>query len=224
MSTIYDEGYFGGKGSNYSRYEDKAKTIEAEYLPRILRSVTLDKNTTVLDVGCAYGYFLKLCDRYNCATYGIDISEHAIEKARKETKAELKIQDVEQGLHFFGDSFFDLITAFDLIEHLRDPSKAIVEFRRILKHRGKIALTTPNLHSIERYLMRITWKEHLWHGFHDKTHILLFTPTSLRAMIESNGFSIIELETPFNPFPAAMQKVLNKTGLGGQIWILAQKQ
>jgi 2-polyprenyl-3-methyl-5-hydroxy-6-metoxy-1,4-benzoquinol methylase len=223
MSATYDRDYFRGKGSNYSRYEDKAKTIKARYLPKILQRVTLNEGSTVLDVGCAYGFFLKLCDRFSCATYGIDISKHAIEKARKETSAELSVQDVEQGLHIFKDSFFDLITAFDLIEHLRDPSKAMREFRRVLKPRGKIALTTPNLRSIERYLMRIMWKEHLWHGFHDKTHILLFTPTSLRAMIERNGFSIIELETPFNPFPLAMQKALNKTGLGGQIWILAEK-
>jgi 2-polyprenyl-3-methyl-5-hydroxy-6-metoxy-1,4-benzoquinol methylase len=219
----YDRSYFEGRGSTYAPYEDKALTIERNYLPKILERVKLGKGFNVLDIGCAFGYFLKFCDNLGCNTCGIDVSEYAIERAQKETIAKLYVHDVERGLPIFQDNFFDLVTMFDVIEHLANPYNVLRETHRILKPHGRLAITTPNLNAIERFCRKILRNEKMWHGFVDEAHLYLFTMMSLRFLVERAKFKIVNLETPFHPLPKIVQRMSNKTGLGGQIWLLAEK-
>lgn len=194
------------------------KLMEKVYFPRSILDENIPPNSRVLDVGCAFGYFLKSCDEYGLETYGLDISEYAVEKAKAITKAKLYLHDVNDGLRIFQDDFFDLITVFDVIEHVENPYIFLVESRRVLKSGGKLIITTPNLNAIARF-----WKKDKWHGYIDDSHLYLFTPTSLRFLVESAGFKAMKLETPFHYLPKFIQKILNKIGLGGQIWLVCQR-
>lgn len=165
----------------------------------------------MLDIGCAYGYFLKLCDEVECETYGVDISENAIQQAQKETKAVLFIHDVNNGLSMFPKDFLNLITMFDVIEHLNSPFTILKEISRKLKVGGKLIITTPNANALERLLKKVLNREKNWHGFKDKTHQHLFTPLTLRFIVEKAGLKILKVETPFHPLPKILQKLLNKT-------------
>lgn len=178
----------------------------------------------VLDEGCGFGYFLKLCDKTGWETYGIDISSYAIEKAKENTKAQLCLHDIQDyGESLYKNDYFDLITMFDVIEHLAYPFNALKEAHKILKKHGKLAITTPNLMAIHRMLLRILAKEKSWYGFLDKTHIYLFTPFYLKTLVKAAGFKVLELKTPFQLSPLALNRILEKTGLGGQILLLAEK-
>jgi 2-polyprenyl-3-methyl-5-hydroxy-6-metoxy-1,4-benzoquinol methylase len=225
IEEIYGKRYFEGKRySNYASYKDeKIIVMRKKYFPKILQDITLSKGMRVLDIGCAYGYFLKLCDEVGCETYGIDISKYAINHAKKETKAKLFLHDVNKGLPMFTNDFFDLVTMFDVIEHLTSPFLTLKELHRVLKPGGWLVITTPNLNSIERYLKKLFGKEKEWHGYYDKTHLYLFTPVSLNFLVERSGFKIVKTETPFHPLPEFIQKIVNKTSLGGQIWLVGKK-
>lgn len=178
----------------------------------------------ILDIGCGFGYFLKFCDKMGWETYGIDISSYAINVAKKNTKAQLYLYNIENvGKSLFKENYFDLITMFDVIEHLTYPVIVLKEVHKILKLNGKLVITTPNLNAIQRIFLKALVKEKLWYGFLDETHVHLFTPFSLRTFIEETGFRILELKTPFHPLPVPLNRILEKTGLGGQIWLLAEK-
>jgi 2-polyprenyl-3-methyl-5-hydroxy-6-metoxy-1,4-benzoquinol methylase len=222
---IYGKQYFEGKNlSNYTSYKDRGMMIMRKiYFPKILQDITFSKEMKVLDIGCAYGYFLKLCDEIGCETYGIDISKYAIKQAKKETKAKLFVHDVDKGLPMFSNDFFDLITMFDVIEHLTSPFLTLKEVYRILKPKGKLVITTPNINAIDRFIKKFFGKEEEWHGYHDKTHLYLFTPLSLKFLVERSGFKTVKIETPFHPLPRFIQKIVNKLGLGGQIWLVGEK-
>lgn len=194
------------------------------YMSKILKHIDTLPGMRVLDIGCGYGYLLKLFDELGFETYGIDISEDAIKKARKITKAKVFVYDVNNGLSIFSDEFFDLITLFDVIEHLYSPYNVLKETHRILKKGGKIFITTPNLNSIVRLIKKFLKKEELWYAYTDPTHVYLFTPSSLRFLVRRIGFKIVELETPFYLLPKSLQKIFNKSGLGGQIWLVASKE
>jgi len=200
------------------------RSMREVYFPKVLETVTLEKNCKVLDIGCAFGYFLKLCDQLGCDTYGLDISDYAISQARRETKATLYVHDANKGLSMFCDNTFGLIVLFDVIEHLDSPYLLLKETRRVLRRDGKLVITTPNLTALGRFLKKILGKEHSWYGYIDKTHKNLFTPSSLRLLSEKAGFGIMRLETPFHPLPRIMQKIANKTKLGGQIWLIGTKR
>lgn len=194
--------------------------IRKFYFPRAVLSQELKKGDRILDIGCGYGLFLKVCDKYGLETYGIDVVEEAINEAKKVTKAKLYIHNVDNGLEMFKDEFFDIVTLFDVIEHLQCPYKVLREVYRVLKKNGKIVITTPNLNAILRYL-----KKDKWHGFRDRTHLYLFVPLSLKFLVERAGFKIVKIETVFRPLPIPnlIKRLLDKTGLGGEIWCIGIK-
>ena len=218
---VYDKYYFEGKGSNYRPYEDKLAVIRKKYLPKIIR-IGLKRNSSVLDIGCAFGYFLRCCDEIGYTTWGVDISTYAITRAREETVAKLCVSDVNNGLPFFEDNSFDLVTMFDVIEHLQKPCTVLNEAHRILKASGILIVTTPNLNAIERLFKKSMGQESAWHGFHDHTHLCVFTTRYLKRLVEQTGFHV-KLETIFHPLPRLFQHLANRTGLGGQIWLTAIK-
>jgi len=217
---LYDKDYFEGKGSNYRSYEDKLAVIRKKYFPKFSR-IGLRKNSRILDIGCAFGYFLKCCDEMGYETYGVDISDYAITRARKETMASLHVFDANKGLPFFQDNWFDLVTMFDVIEHLRTPDAVLNEAHRVLKASGALVVTTPNLDAVERLFKKIMGMENTWHGFKDETHLRVFSAQSLKLLVEQKGF-YAEVETIFHPLPKILQYWANKTGLGGQIWLTAK--
>lgn len=213
----FDKDYFNGEGSNNRPYKDMM-IMKKVYLPKVNDSINLNAGIRILDIGCAFGYFLKCCDEYNCETYGIDVSEYAISQAEKETKAKLYVYDINNNLSIFQDNFFDIVTIFDVIEHIESPYKLLKEVYRVLKTDGNIIVTTPNLNAIDRLIRGVRW-----HGFQDKSHIYLFTPTSFIYLVNLVGFKTIKSSTPFHPLPKIVQKIADKTGLGGQIWLVAKK-
>lgn len=214
----FDEAYFMGSNSHEKTYKTM-KLNRTVYFPKSVLNEEISRNSRVLDVGCAFGYFLKLCDEYGLETYGLDISEYAIERAKTITKAKLHLHDVNEGLQIFQNGFFNLVTAFDVIEHLNNPEDFLKESCRVLKMGGKLILTTPNLNAITRF-----WEQGKWYGYNDDTHIHLFAPSSLKFLVRKVGLGLIREETPFHVLPKSLQNITNKFGLGGQIWLVCQKQ
>ncbi len=113
----------------------------------------------ILNIGCGNGYFEFLIAKNAKEIIGIDIKEEDLLVAREEcrnlenvnfTKANI-IQDN------FPENSSDIIVLFDVIEHLPKDSepKALKKIHKILKHNGKIVISTP-LNNLSRYL-DIAW-------------------------------------------------------------------
>jgi 2-polyprenyl-3-methyl-5-hydroxy-6-metoxy-1,4-benzoquinol methylase len=185
--------------------------------PKSILEEKIKKGSKILDIGCASGIFLNKCDKFGLKTYGLDYSSELLKKAKKVTKAKLYCGSAED-LSVYKSNYFDVLTGFDVIEHLSSPFNFACEAYRVLNPKGKIILTTPNLNSLGRLIM-----QKKWHGYSDKTHRYLFTPESLAYTLEAVGFKVTKLESPFHPFPKLVQFFTNRLGLGGQIWLVAKK-
>jgi ubiquinone/menaquinone biosynthesis C-methylase UbiE len=97
----------------------------------------------VLDVGCGNGYVLSRYSSYGADTYGIDITEKAIELCKKRFElshlnGEFATAPAEK-LPFEND-FFDCVCSMGVLHHVSDTQKAIDEIYRVLKPGGKIIL------------------------------------------------------------------------------------
>jgi len=176
----------------------------------------------ICDVGCGLGSFLEICDKAGWFTYGIDISEYAIEEAKKarRTKAKLAVHDIQDGIPF--EEELDVITCFDVVEHLENPEKALTNIYLKLKKGGILLLTTPNLRS--RVWKRISgWQQ-------DETHISLKKPEEWKKSLDGIGFRVISLRTGFpilehkGGVKALAGKLLAKFGFGSTLLILAMKE
>ncbi len=140
-----------------SLYREFAERHEARHWwfvgrRRIIASVLLDmlgtrKDLRILDIGCGTGGMLPLLSAYGRVT-GIDPAEDAIRysKQRYESMAELQQVDFPRELPAGRD--FDLVTLFDVLEHLDDDARALVVASSLLRPGGQILITVPALRSL----------------------------------------------------------------------------
>ncbi|UCF33618.1 MAG: class I SAM-dependent methyltransferase [Phycisphaerales bacterium] len=144
----------------------------------------------MLEVGCGYGFILaKLQHRYE--TFGVDVSEHAIEQCQTVTpESRCFVGDVQEGLPAeLERGSFDLVLACYVFEHLRDPPAAMHTVRSLLKDGGMLLFSVPNTESIGA-----RWKGKDWYGRKDPTHCSLLPPDRWIELTREAGFRV-ERET-----------------------------
>ncbi len=132
----------------------------------------------ILDVGCGTGLNVSLLRRYGRAQ-GVDMSEEALKFCRLRGVHEVTLHLAEELP--FTDQSFELVTAFDVIEHIEDDRNALLEFRRLLRPRGWLLVYTPAL----------PWL----YNDHDRKvhHKRRYLKGELREKLEEAGFEIVHL-------------------------------
>lgn len=140
LDRVYDRGYFYGESSGYSKqgYEhDRPTRID------LIQCVKphAPKSARWLDAGCAYGYQAQEARRCGFEAYGIDVSSYALQQ--KGVERPVCIQGIIERLPFQSGSF-DVVSAFDVIEHLLDPQQFFDEIDRVLTEDGFFILATPD--------------------------------------------------------------------------------
>jgi SAM-dependent methyltransferase len=90
----------------------------------------------------------------------------------------------------FPDATFDAITMSHVVEHLPDPLQTLTECARILKPGGRLILWTPNTASLGHHLLKQCWR-----GLEPPRHLHLFSPASVRALLEKAGFPRISVRS-----------------------------
>ncbi|MBX3328805.1 MAG: class I SAM-dependent methyltransferase [Nitrospira sp.] len=144
----------------------------------------------LLDVGCSSGALLAVAAKLGFSPSGVEIASKAAETAQRAGF------DVFCGLLHearFADESFDVITAFELIEHLNAPRLLLNECHRILKPEGVLIINTPNAASWTASVMR-----ECWDGFSLSSmggHVSFFSPRSLANLAGQCGFRVERLET-----------------------------
>jgi len=178
---IYDERYFGEEW--YSR--NKEEWIQ-QWQPKLDElELFYQKPGKLLDVGCGLGAFPYAAQVKGWNAYGVEIARYAAKYAREEVG--LKVYHGTLIEAAFPEKFFDVVTLWEMIEHVPKPIDLLKEIKRILKTDGLLGLSTPNIDSAEARKAGGDWKmliptQHLWY----------FTPDTLRTTLKTAGFKVIE--------------------------------
>lgn len=181
--AIYNENYFsGGDGHGYVDYDrDKEPMRQAFelYLEHIEKA--LGRKGRLLDVGAATGYFLAIAKSRGWEVAGVEISDHAAALGRAKG---FNIQTgILENLNLQEQSF-DVITLFDVVEHLRDPKATLLEAGRLLKPGGLLVVTTPDSGSVWARVLRSHW-----HLVVPPEHLVLFSRRNFGVLLKRTGFT-----------------------------------
>lgn len=204
--NIYKDHYFNRPSDGYDNYTLTAhlriKTFEKWYVQ--IKKFCASAKGQALDIGCAAGYFLDILKKDHWQTEGIelDTTMHADLLNRS-------YQAFNQPIETFTPTHsYDLITLFDVIEHLPNLQADIKKLHDMLNPGGMVALVTPNVTSTQRKLFGKRWFQ-----FKPLEHIYYFSPATMRLLAEKNGFSVTTIQ-PCGQFAdiSFLQNRLHKYG------------
>jgi len=169
------DSYFSLQDSLNISFENKLKLIS--------RRIGAGR---LLDMGTAYGSFLKKAScQYECV--GVEISRYAAKTARTINQAQMVVSNLEETP--FKDSHFDVITMWDVIEHLRYPVIALREVNRLLRAGGFCFISTDD---VNNWLVKLMGRK--WWSIAPPLHLSHFSKKSIKMAVErAGGFEICEI-------------------------------
>jgi SAM-dependent methyltransferase len=147
---------------------------------------------TLLDLGCSSGTFLSTMPIASWRLFGVEMSAHEAKVAEAKSGAQVFVGDIPDAP--FAPGSFDVITCFDVLEHVYDARRVMARVAEWLKPGGIFYILVPNIDSAEARVFGS-----YWHGLELPRHLFHFSPTSLRFLAASAGLREVSLETRRNP-------------------------
>jgi len=184
LGARYDDAY-----SAMIRNDFRLDMPHEEYAQLMLEKIRAFKSPgRLLDVGCGPGVFLDRARTGGWDGCGIELTEGNFRHAAEVLRLDVRQGTLEEaGLQ---EGSFDVVTLWDVIEHLPDPSRALQKICRLLKSDGLLCIETPNAGSVYR---KILGKK--WISFSEPSHIFAFDRKTLAALLRKAGYEVVLCET-----------------------------
>jgi len=156
----------------------------------------------ILDVGCATGAVLEAMRNIGpWDVFGVEPSPVASQHARERLGPSVVTGELADA--HYPDDFFDMVTIWDVLEHVHDPTSTLSEIRRILKPDGQAVIRVPNGASWDARLFGRHWV-----GFDAPRHLYIYSPKTLTALAQKAGLQIHRIRSlmlGYAPFALSVQ-------------------
>ncbi|HYO88898.1 MAG TPA: class I SAM-dependent methyltransferase, partial [Candidatus Limnocylindrales bacterium] len=190
LYALYGESYFHNDDSGtvgYTNYIHDEANIRKTFQRRLKRVERFATPGRLLDVGCAAGFFLSEAQARGWEPNGLDVSHFAATYTRDRfgiPAQQGSLLDLD-----YPDASFDMVTMWDVIEHVPDPAAHIQKIARLLPPGGHFALATPDVASLPA---KLTGKR--WVGYKlQEEHVYYFSAATLSAMLDKAGFDVLDV-------------------------------
>lgn len=199
LRGAFEEEYFASPLAYGGRYE---RANPPRKLVSYLREVRVARpHGNLLDVGCAFGRFLEVAAPfYTCE--GLDVSRYALVEARRRVPDvplhHVAIQD------FVADQRFDVITCFDVLEHVPELTQALVRLRALLAPGGLLVAVVPV------YDTPLGWAVGMIDR--DPTHLYRWSRHAWRERLRAAGLAPIDMKGVVRvPLPGVFVHTISPT-------------
>lgn len=193
LNDLYSEDYFAEDlTEQYPRDEEsvQSKIASFEWMLNIVRP--FKQRGTLLEIGCATGFFLAHARNAGWEVWGVEISDYAAQHAREVLG--LKVLTGTVSRVNLPKRYFDVIMMSHVLEHLPDPLSALCQIGTWLKHDGILVIRVPDIGSLDAAVYGRDWR-----GWSIPYHFYHFSPRSLRAMLRHAGFRVLKFDYWVSP-------------------------
>ncbi len=162
---------------------------------RILREMgkTSGAGMRVLDVGCAGGAFLVAARDAGFEAKGVEPSRWMADFGRKKYGLDVIDGILEPGMFPAGQ--FDVVTLWDVLEHVPEPHDLLALIRSLLKPTGWLVVNYPDIGTIAARALGDRWP------FWLSVHLLYYTRSTVRKQLVRAGFAPKNFETFYQTLP-----------------------
>lgn len=198
LSSLNEKVYHSDK------FDDEYVGVWGNRIQKIL-SLVEKKHKIILDVGCGNGRIAEMIGKkFNAKMFGVDLVKENVSEAKKKgiiaVRCDLNLEKLP-----FPKNHFDLVCCTEVLEHLYDTENALREIGGVLKKKGELILTVPNLASWYNRGLLLNGNIPAWIELGTKKaygskyaqvfgHLRPFTKKALVEILEDNGFAVKKIE------------------------------
>jgi 2-polyprenyl-3-methyl-5-hydroxy-6-metoxy-1,4-benzoquinol methylase len=186
MAVFVEAEYESGAYRDYVAARDLKLATARQRLALIAPHVS---GTRLLDVGCASGFFLEAALDAGFEPIGIELSTVAIGMAAPRVQPLIIHGDVNT-LIGRQQRDFDIVSAFDIVEHTQDPRSFVADISRALRPGGLLVISTPDTGHWLRPLMGAAWPM-----LQPDQHTYLFSRGAMEDLLRRAGFEVLIVQT-----------------------------
>ena len=179
-------------GPNYDRFIGRAgDSSDQRWRSRRETIRSYKSGGKLLDLGCSSGSFLETLKDQPWQLFGVEMSPKAAAQAIARSGANVFVGDILDAT--FEPASFDVITCFDVLEHVYEPRKVMAKVCQWLKPNGIFYTLVPNIECGEARLYKS-----YWYALELPRHLSHFCPASLKYLADSVGLQVAYLKTHRN--------------------------
>jgi 2-polyprenyl-6-hydroxyphenyl methylase/3-demethylubiquinone-9 3-methyltransferase len=180
--------------SNAERFSNQAAIVSAR-LPR--------NGARVLDIGCGGGLFLSKLTGPGVTVTGVELSDSRAAYAARKYGLEIIKRPIEADYWSRHLGAFDVVTMWDVIEHVNYPRSTLLAATAVLKPGGLMFIDTPCRDSFYHRVGEMTYKVsrgrfptflNTMYSGHRFGHKQIFSTGEMRALFEEAGLEVVELK------------------------------
>lgn len=187
LEELYSESYFTHEGTGlpgYDRYLEELDNHRRTFDDRLPLLPAHAQESRILDVGAAVGAFVERARFAGWQAEGVEPSTWAAAYARDILRQPVATGTLEGAE--YPAATFDVVTLWEVIEHLPEPLSTLREIHRVLKPGGFLALSTPDARSPVSQLLGRRWPG--WRKVPE--HLFFFDRRTLRKLLGDAGFEV----------------------------------
>ena len=199
LLDVYGAGYWKSddpKARGYADYAREAALYLRTYEKRMaLVQRWLPANARILDVGCAAGYFLRTAQQRGHDVHGVELSAAIAGEAVAALGSDrVHIGTLDEAIAAKGHrpGTLDLVTMWDVVEHIPEPQPVLRVVRDLLKPTGHLLIETQNVASRWARLLGKRW-QHYKHA----EHLYHFSPETIRRLLGDCGFRVVDIGSAY---------------------------